>query len=85
MKQNIQQTAVQRAMQPVARQIKTGLEQFDIYDTDADIQQQADDKAAELEYLQLIKKKKEKELSDVFTNDLSNPTQIDNMMASSSN
>ena len=31
MKQNIQQTAVQRAMQPVARQIETGLKQLDIY------------------------------------------------------
>ena len=29
-KQNIQQTAVQRAMQPVARPIPTGLEQFDM-------------------------------------------------------
>ena len=31
MKQNIQQTALHKATQPVARYIKTGLEQFDIY------------------------------------------------------
>jgi hypothetical protein len=49
MKQNIQQTAVQKALQPIARQIKTGLEQFDIFDTDESIQQQADDNEAHLE------------------------------------
>ena len=42
MKQNIQQTAVQRAMQPVARQTKTGLQHFDIHDTHKTIQQQAE-------------------------------------------
>ena len=84
MKQNLQQSAVQRAMQPVARQINTGLNPFDISDTDDAIQQQADDNAAALEDLQLRKKRKEKDFIDVFTNDLSNPTQIDSMMASSS-
>jgi hypothetical protein len=49
MKQNIQQPAVQKALQPIARQIKTGLEQFDIFDTDETIQQQADDNEAHLE------------------------------------
>ena len=48
MKQTIQQTAVQRAMQPVARYIKTGLEQFDMTESDENIQKQADDNAAEL-------------------------------------
>ena len=57
MNQHIQQTAVQRAMHPVARQIKTGLETWDIYDTDETIQQQADDNAAELEELHLTKKR----------------------------
>ena len=42
MKQNIQQTAVQRAMQPVARQIKRGLQHFYIHDTHKTIQQQAE-------------------------------------------
>ena len=55
-----------------------------IYDTDETIQQQADDNAAELEYLHLTKKRKDKELIDVLTNDLSQPNQIDSMMASSS-
>ena len=39
MQQNIQQTAVQRALNPVARSIPTGLEQFDISaDTDENTQ-----------------------------------------------
>ena len=63
MKQTIQHTAVQKAMQPVARYIKTGLEHVAIYiyiyDTDEDIQQQADDNTADLEDLQVIKKKKD--------------------------
>ena len=58
MKQNIQQTAVQKATQPVARYIKTGLEQFDIHDTDEAIQQHADDNTADLEHAQLIKEQK---------------------------
>jgi hypothetical protein len=73
MQQHIQQAAVQRAIQPVALYIKPGLEQFDIYiyDTDESIQQKADDNEAELEDLQLRKKRKEKKLLDVFTNYLS--------------
>ena len=39
MKQNLQQTAVQRALQPVARSIPTGWEHFDMADTEATIQQ----------------------------------------------
>ena len=57
MQNNIQHTAVQRAIQPVARYIKPGLEQFDIYDTDGAIQQQEDDNTSELNYLQLVQKK----------------------------
>jgi hypothetical protein len=41
-KQNIQQTAVQRALQPVARLIPSGLEQFDMADTEEAIQEQVD-------------------------------------------
>ena len=33
MKQNLQQNAVQRALQPAARSIPTGLEQFDMADS----------------------------------------------------
>ena len=43
MKQNIQQTAVQRALQPPARSIPTGLEQFDIADTEETIQEPLDE------------------------------------------
>ena len=47
MKQTIQQTAVNKAMQPVACYIKTGLEQVDVHDTDDAIQQQAHDNTAD--------------------------------------
>ena len=83
MKQNVQQTAVQRAMQPVARSIQTGLEQFDIYDTDETIQQQADDNAAELEALQSGKTRKDNNLLTTVEEEVTDPTQIDDMLASS--
>ena len=80
MKQTIQQTALHKATQPVARYIKTGLEQFDIFDTDDTIQQQADDNTADLEELQLRKKKKENHILDSFINDLWSPTQVDTII-----
>jgi N-acetyl-beta-hexosaminidase len=43
-KQTIQQTAFQRALQPVARTIQTGPEQFDIADTEEAIQEQVDER-----------------------------------------
>ena len=53
MKQHVQQPALQNAMHTVARYTKTGLEQFDNYDTDDSIQQQqADDNTSDLYYLQ---------------------------------
>ena len=82
MKQHLQHTALQKAAQPVARNIKTGLEQFDLYDTDEAIQQQADDNTADLEDLQVRKKKKDKHVSDVFTNDLSTPSIFKDMITS---
>ena len=82
MQQHIQQTALHKARQPVARYIKTGPEQFDIFDTDDTIQQQADDNTADLEELQLRKKKTENDILDAFIHDLSDPTQIDNMISS---
>jgi hypothetical protein len=84
MKQNIQQTAVQKALQPIGRQIKTGLEQFDIFDNDESIQQQADDNDAPLEELQITKRKREDSLLDEFEDALSHTTQIGEMIASSS-
>ena len=44
----MQQPALHRAMQPVARQIKIGLKQFDVHDTDDATQHQADANTAEL-------------------------------------
>ena len=82
MKQNLQQTALQKATQPVARNIKTGLEQFDIFDTDETIQQQADDNTADLEDLQASKKKKDADINDIFEDALSNPSQIDDIITS---
>ena len=82
MQQNIQQTALQRAAQPVAHYIKTGLEQFDIHDTDDAIQQQADDNTADLENLQASKKKKDEASVNIFEESLSNPPQIDDMIKS---
>ena len=85
MKQNLQQTALQKATQPVARYIKTGLEQFDIHDTDETIQQQADDNTADLEDLHATKKKKDETIRDRFEDALSDPTQIDEMIKSTGN
>jgi hypothetical protein len=84
MKQNIQQTAVQKALQPISRQIKTGLEQFDIFDTDDSIQQQADDNEAHLEELQTATRKRDDNILDKFEDALSDPSQIGEMIASSS-
>ena len=69
-------------MQPVARYIKKGLEQSDIHDTDEAIQQQADDNTADLEDLHLRKKKEDEGITDTSINELSNPSQIDDMIKS---
>ena len=82
MKQNMQQTALQKATQPVARYIKTGLEQFDIHDTDEAIQQQADDNTADLKDLEDKKKKKDEATVDIFEENLSNPSKIDDIIKS---
>jgi hypothetical protein len=84
MKQNMQQTAVQKALQPIARQIKTGYEQFDILDTENTIQQQADDNEAELEESQRVKRKREDNIQRRLEDELEDPTPIGQMMASSS-
>jgi hypothetical protein len=84
MKQNLQQTAVQKALQPIARTIKTGYEQFDILDTEDTIQQQADDNEAELEESQTVKRKREDNIQRRLEDELADPTQIGEMMVSSS-
>jgi hypothetical protein len=84
MEQNIQQTVVQQVLQPIARQIKTVLEQFEMFDTDETIQQQADDNEAHLAELQTAQRKREDNLLHIFEDELSDPTQIGEMIASSS-
>ena len=76
MKQNMQQTALQKATQPVSRYIKTGLEQFDIHDTDDAIQDQMDDNTADLENAQSIDEQNANNIIDRVEKDLSKPTQI---------
>jgi hypothetical protein len=84
MKQNLQQTAVQKALQPIVRQIRTGYEQFDILDTEDTIQQQADDNDAHLEESQTLKRKREDNIQRRLEDELADPTPIGQMMASSS-
>jgi hypothetical protein len=83
-KQNIQQTAYQRAIQPVARSIPSGLEQFDIADTDEKTQQQIDDAADDLEEGRRVRAKREDHLKGILENELADPTQIDDIMDLSS-
>jgi hypothetical protein len=80
----MQQTAVQKALQPIARQIKTGYEQFDILDTEDTIQQQADDNDAHLEESQTAKRKRDDNIQRRLEDELADPTQIGQMIASSS-
>ena len=49
MKQTIQQTAVQRALQTTARSTPTGVQQFEMADTEEAIQDQLDERAAVFE------------------------------------
>jgi hypothetical protein len=83
-KQNIQQTAYQRAIQPIARPIPSGLEQFDIADTDEKTQQQIDDAADDLEEGRRVRARRESYLHGILENELADPTQIDDMMSMSS-
>jgi hypothetical protein len=83
-KQNIQQTAYQRAMQPMTRSIKTGPEQFDIADTDEQTQQQIDDASDDLEEGRRVRARRDDHLRAILGNELADPTHIDDMMALSS-
>ena len=84
MKQHIQQIAVQRALNPVARSIPTGLEQCDMTDTDENIQQQVYEgrEAAAASYTR--HKNKLRGLQTVVEEELAAPSQIGDMMTSSS-
>ena len=86
MKQTIQQTAVQRAVQPVARSIPSGLEQFDMAagEEEPAIQEQVDERAARYERYKEQQAKKRARLVSISEEELATPGQIDDMMASSS-
>ena len=84
MKQTMQQTALQRALQPVARTIKTGLAQFDIADTEENIQEQADDRAESFKRWEDRESRRKAKLQTIVEDELAEPGQIDAMMSSSS-
>ena len=84
MKQTIQQTAVQRALQPAARSIPTGLEQFDMADTEGALQEQVDDRVASYQKYKERSGKRKAKLQTVVEDELAAPSQTDYMMASSS-
>jgi hypothetical protein len=82
-KQNIQQTAVQKALQPIPRPIPAGVEQFDIADTEEAIIEQVDEAAASYERYKEKQAKKQARLVSISEEELAKPGQIDDMMASS--
>jgi hypothetical protein len=84
MKQHIQQTASPRALQPVVRTIKTGLEQFDISDTDENIQEAYYANNEQFEELKEKGNKRKARLQSIVEHELAEPTQIGNMISSSS-
>ena len=84
MKQNLQQTAVQRALQPAAHSIPTGVQQFDMADTEEAIQEQVDERAEGYERYKEQQSKKQKTLVSISEEELRAPSQIYDMMASSS-
>ena len=83
MKQTMQQTALQRALQPVARTIKTGLVQFDIADTEENIQEQADDRAESFKRWEDRESRRKAKLQTIVEDELAEPGQIDAMISSS--
>ena len=85
MKQNIQQTAVQRALQPAARVIPSGLEQFDmaVGEEEPASQEQVDEGAASYARYRERTANKRARLVSISEDKLAKPGQIDDMMASS--
>jgi hypothetical protein len=79
MKQNLQQTVVQRALQPVARSIPTGLEQFDMADTEEQIQTKVDDNESLLEVARRRETTRDDYLQGVLDN--ASQSQIEDMMS----
>jgi hypothetical protein len=82
-KQNIQQTAVQKAIQPVVRPIPTGVEQFDIADTEEAIIEQVEYEAASYKGYKQQQEKRNARLVSISEDELAKTDQIDDMMASS--
>ena len=83
MKQTIQQTAVQRAVQPVARPIPMGLEQFDMAagDEAVNTQDKVDENAVGYERFKGLRAKTRARLVSISEDELATPGQIDAMMA----
>ena len=85
MKQNMQHTAVQRALQPVARAIQSGLEDFDMTagEEQPAVQEQVDEGAASYARYRERTANKRARLVSISEDKLAKPGQIDDMMASS--
>ena len=83
MKQTMQQTAVQRAMQPVARPIPTGTEQFDMGDGEEDAALEAPSYTLQKEMQRKAEETRAKRarLTSISEEELAAPGQIDEMMA----
>jgi hypothetical protein len=80
----MQQTALQRALQPASRLINREAEHFDISDTEENLQQPADDSEASFEDFENKRRKRGKRLQSILEVELADPMQIGDMMSSSS-
>ena len=78
MKQTMQQTAVQRALQ-TPRPMPSGLEQFDTADTDESLQEQMDETEELLEEGRRVKRQREDYLHGIIENE-ANADQIDDII-----
>ena len=79
MKQTMQQTAVQRAMQ-TPRPIPSGVEQFDMADTEEELQRQIDETQDLLEAARIERKRKAAVMQGVVDTELMSTGQIDDMI-----
>ena len=80
-KKIIKQTAVQRALQSVARSVPTGLEQFDMADTEEAIQEQLDEGTVGEAASYTQHNKKQKNLGTINEGELAKQDKIDDMVA----
>ena len=86
MKQTMQRTAVQRAMQPVARPIPTGVQQFDMAAGEETqvLGEELDEKGKSYQRYEDKMAKKKARLAAISEEELTAPGQIDDMLAKSS-